>query len=163
MGVADWILWAVARVIWFIDSLHQGLVWTVLLAILACLTLRLGARARAVRTAPRPSAAPQPSELTSLARTIRRAGTSPSARHELASRLGRIAVVLRAQREAIPVRRAWDELEDGEWPPHPALAAVLRPRDIRTLPLQRGDHLRQIDTAVNALWNYAQGGKLDDR
>ncbi|MBC7220032.1 hypothetical protein H5T55_00860 [Candidatus Bipolaricaulota bacterium] len=161
--MADWILRAVARVIWFIDSLHQGLVWTVLLAILAYLTLRLGARARAVRTAPRPSVAPQPSELASLAGTIRRAGMSPSARHELAGRLRGIAVELRTQREAIPTQRAWEELEDGTWPPHPALAAVLRPRDSRTPPLQRGDHLRQIDRAVNALWNYAQGGEFDDR
>lgn len=163
MGVADWILWAVVRAIWLLDSLDQGLVWVVLLVLLASLTLRLGPRTRAVRTGPRASVAPQPSELASLARTIRRAGTSPSARHELAGRLRGIAVELRTRREAIPTQRAWEELEEGKWPPHPAVAAVLRPRDAHAPRARWGDHLGTVAQAVNALWNYAQGGKLDDR
>ena len=101
--------------------------------------------------------------LTQLFEEVRYGHKAIEPRRELAGRLGRTAVVLRAQREAIPLRRAWDEIEGGEWPPHPALAAVLRPCDIRTPPLRRGDHLRTVDRAVSALWNYAQGGKLDDR
>lgn len=163
MGVAEWILGVAARAIWFVDSLHQGLVWTVFLAVLGYLTVRLGARARTGRVPPPSSVQPEPSELTRLANVIRRARTSPVARRELARRLTQTAVVVRAQREGIPLRQAWDDIESGKWPPNPALAAVLRPRDIRALPARRGDPLREIDRAVSALWNYARGGNLDDR
>ncbi|MBP7725911.1 MAG: hypothetical protein KA136_00880 [Candidatus Bipolaricaulis sp.] len=159
--VAGWVFDALVRVVWFLDSLHQGIVWILVILTLGYLTLRLGARA-----GPRPTGtgrpSPQPrdrSELASLVAVIERAVTSPRAREELAQRLAQVAVALRVRRDAVSPRQAWDDLEAGRWPPNHALSSILHPT--RRLPFPAADYPQQLAAAVDTLSHYAKGGHLD--
>jgi len=159
--VAEWVFDALVRVVWFLDSLHQGVVWILVILTLGYLTLRLGAR-----TGPRPTVtehpSPQPrdrSELASLVAVIERAATSPRAREELAQRLAQVAVALRVRRDAVSPRQAWDDLEGGRWPPNQALFSVLHPN--RRFPFPAADYPHRLAAAVDALSHYARGGHLD--
>lgn len=145
------------RVLWFLDSLPQALVWFVVLFVLLVLTLRLGGKVRPAKTGPEPRLERARSELAELAELVRECEASPYARRVLARRLGQAAVALRLHREPIVARQAWQELEEGHWPPSPALREVFHPG--RTWG-PRG-YRRRLALAVDKLWTYAQGGKLD--
>lgn len=143
--------------LWFLDSLPQALVWSVLLLVLLLLSLRLGGKGKLTPTAREPREGDARSNLVELTELVRECETSPHARRVLAQRLAQAAVALRLHREPIVARQAWDELEEGRWPPSPDVREVLHPGRVRS---PRG-YRRKLAQAVDELWTYAQGGKLD--
>lgn len=145
------------RFLWFLDSLPQALVWSVLLLVLLFLTLRLGGKGKPSTVAQEPRVKDARSELVELTELIRECEASPHARRVLAQRLAQAAVALRLHREPIVARQAWEELEEGRWPPSPDLREMLRPGR----PGSPRGYRRRLAQAVDELWMYAQGGKFD--
>ncbi len=145
------------RLLWFLDSLPQALVWFVVLLVLLFLTLRLGGKARPTTGRPEAREEAARSELAELAELVRECETSPYARRVLARRLAQAAVALRAHREPVTARDAWEDLEEGRWPSSPALREVLHPGRAWA---PRG-YRKRLAQAIDELWTYAQGGKLD--
>jgi hypothetical protein len=150
------------RVGWFFEALPQDFVWILLVVVLGFLTLRLAGKRRPAMKIRTPVAEPTPSDLAELVHLVRRAEVSSSARRELGRRLAGAAVAMRVRREAIRSRQAWDDLEGGRWPRGATLRAVLHPGHGWNLPLRHRDYSRQLQTTVDALWLYAQGGDFED-
>lgn len=138
------------RLWWLIDSLPQGLVWLAVAAVGTMAALRAWAGMPSSPRHRRPTgggeAVPQ---LAALALLIRRAEYSGAARRRLAARLARLAVGMRARKEAIPARIAWRELRAGTWPEEVPLRAVLSPK--RTVLIRPGEYLDALEKGVSIL------------
>ncbi|MBC7097951.1 hypothetical protein H5T52_02360 [Candidatus Bipolaricaulota bacterium] len=151
------------RLWWLMDSLPQGLVWLVAVAVGALAGLRaLGSMPRAERPRPQEPRPPD-SQLIELVRLIRRAEYSPAARRELARRLARTAVGIRARREGVPPRQAWADLRAGRWPQEEELLLVLVPPRF-PWPARTGqNYLESLSRAVELLSLKARGGIREAR
>jgi len=160
-GLVAAVLSLLVRVGWFFDGLPQHVVWVVLLIVLGYLTLLMTAKAKPAKEIRAPVTAPTPSDLAELVRLVRWAEFSFLARSKLGRRLAGAAVALRVRQEAIPSRQAWDDLEEGRWPRNAQHLAVLRPGQGWRLPMRNAPYPRQLQDTVDALWNYAKGGKID--
>ncbi len=164
--MAAWILLLIAGAVGYVDALHQGVVWNVLLfavgvALLRHALLRLsqgGPPSPAARGSPPDR---EPSDLARLADLVRRAETSALARQAIGRRLSGIAVALRTQREGIPPEKAWEEFKQEEWPPNRELAGVLRPEEGWNRPRRAPGYRQRLHAAVDLLSQYADGGTID--
>lgn len=141
------------RVFLILDALPQGLVWLLVLFLLAFLALKFfrifGARAPR-KDKKEPSS---PFFLRDLVFLLRRARYSPWARRALRSRLARIAVALRTEREPISPDQAWEEIRSGCWPKDPVLSRFLRGEGSENF-------LHELEEALDSLYRYAKGGEL---
>ncbi|MBC7093665.1 hypothetical protein H5T53_06645 [Candidatus Bipolaricaulota bacterium] len=160
--IAGLVVAPLIRLGWLVDAVPQGLVWLVLVGGVAVLVARMlmpVAGRRPPGRAPAPSS--RPSQLAELAQLIRRADASPWARRRLAARLSRTAVALRARREGVPPRQAWQEIRADRWPARPELRAALHPEDAWRTWFPRRGWRHILARAVDALWWYAKGGDVD--
>lgn len=139
------------RVFLLLDALPQGLVWLLALGVLGLLAWR---RFRWPRAPSRPAAGKEQAKevgAEELVGTLRRARFSPWARRHLRSRLARLAVALRCEREGVSPAEAWADLHQGRWPPDPRVRAFLRGEDAQNF-------FEDLAHALEALERYALGG-----
>jgi len=151
--VRDVIVDPALRIFLILDALPQGLVWLLVLFLLGFLALKFfrvfGARTQRKEK----KGLSSPLFLRDLVFLLRRARYSPWARRAVRSRLARIAVALRTEREPISPDRAWEEIRSGHWPKDPVLSRFLRG--------EGGENfLQELERALDSLYRYAKGGEL---
>ena len=141
------------RVFLILDSLPQGLVWLLALLVLSFLALKFfrvfGSEAPR-KEKPGPSSSLFLRDLVFL---LRRARYSPWARRAVRSRLARIAVALRTERELVSPEKVWEEILNGRWPKDPVLSNFLRGEG-------SGNFFKELEEALDSLYRYAKGGEL---
>ncbi len=142
------------RLFLFLDSLPQGLVWVLVLVVVAFLGLRmLQFFPNEPRSKARKGRTPEVLPGRELVVLLRRVSYSPWARRALRHRLARILVALRTEREPVSASQIWQELRSGRWPGDNALGRFLRGEEAP-------DFQTALTKALDELWRYAEGGEL---
>lgn len=149
--VRDLLVSPLLRIFLFLDALPQLGVWLGAVGLFVLLVWR-GMRAAAPPRGAPPPAPRERGPAEELQALLRRARYSPWARRAVRTRLARVAVALRCEREKIRPAEAWAQLHQGVWPRDPRLRAFLQGTDPTKFP-------EALAEAVAALERYAQGGE----